>query len=184
MSDVTRVLNSCAPDNPRAAEELLPLVYEELRRLAAAKMAREKPGQTIQATALVHEAWLCLTNNDGTHYKDRQHFFRTAAEVMRRILVDRARRRKTVKHGGGQQRVELDAIQIPAENDDLLLSVNESLEELAKTDPEKAEVVKLRFFVGLTEVETADLLGASPRTVRRHWTYAKAWLSKVYLENR
>lgn len=178
MNEVTRILESVEGGDPKAAEELLPLVYEELRRLAAAKMAMESPGQTLQATALVHEAWIRLSGQRNQHYQNRHFFFGAAAEVMRRILVDRARRRQAARHGGGQERVELDAIEIPAANDELVQGVHEVLDELAKLDPEKAEIVKLRFFVGLSFVEIAALLGVNERTVRRHWTFAKAWMCK------
>src|SRR5687767_10447733 len=150
MSEVTRILGSVDGRDPKAAEELLPLVYEELRRLAAAKMARESPGHTLQATALVHEAWLRLSSQRNQQYQDRGSFFGAAAEVMRRILVDRARRRKAVRHGGGQECVELDAVEIPATDDELVQGIHEVLDQLAKLDPQKAEIVKLRFFVGLS----------------------------------
>ena len=179
MSQVTRILESIASGgDPKAAEELLPVVYEELRRLAAVKMAMERPGQTLQATALVHEAWLRLSGQRNQHYQDRHAFFGAAAEVMRRILVDRARRRKAARHGGGQERVELDAVEIGTANDDLIQGVHETLDQLAKLDPEKAELVKLHFFVGLSFEEIAALLDVNERTVRRHWTFAKAWMCK------
>lgn len=178
MSELTRILGSVDGRDPKAAEELLPLVYEELRRLAAAKMARESPGQTLQATALVHEAWLRLSSQRNQQYQDRGSFFGAAAEVMRRILVDRARRRKAVRHGGGQECVELDAVEIPAADDELVQGIHEVLDQLAKLDPQKAEIVKLRFFVGLSFEEIAALLNVNERTVRRHWTFAKAWMCK------
>src|SRR5262245_4677566 len=178
MSQVTRILQSMEGGDSKAAEELLPVVYEELRRLAAAKMAMESPGQTLQATALVHEAWIRLSGQRNQHYQNRHCFFGAAAEVMRRILVDRARRRHAARHGGGQERVELDAIEIPTVNDDLIQDVHQALDELAKVDSEKAEIVKLRFFVGLSFEEIAALLGVNERTVRRHWTFAKAWMFK------
>lgn len=184
MSEATRILSEYSKEDPRAPEELLPLVYEELRRLAAAKLSNEKPGQTLQATALVHEAWLKMAGEQNQRYENRHHFYSAAAELMRRILVDRARRRKAVRHGGNLQRMELDAIALSfPQNDDLVASVHEALDELAKTDPEKAEVVKLRFFVGLSEAETAGILNTSERTVRRHWRFAKAWLSKSFIED-
>ena len=176
MNEVTRILESIEGGDPKAAEELLPLVYEELRRLAAAKMAMESPGQTLQATALVHEAWIRLSGQRNQHYQNRHCFFGAAAEVMRRILVDRARRRQAARHGGGQERVELDAVEIATTNDELIQGVHEALDELAKLDAEKAEIVKLRFFVGLSFEEIAALLGVNERTVRRHWTFAKAWM--------
>jgi RNA polymerase sigma factor (TIGR02999 family) len=156
----------------------LPLVYDELRRLAAAKLARESPGQTLQATALVHEAWMRLSGQNNQEYKDRHVFFGAAAEVMRRILVDRARRRQAARHGGGRERVELDAIEIPEGNDEQVRAVHEVLDRLANLDAEKAEIVKLHFFVGLSFEEIATLLEVNERTVRRHWTFAKAWMCK------
>jgi RNA polymerase sigma factor (TIGR02999 family) len=179
MSEVTRILESVRTGgNLKAAEELLPLVYEELRRLAAGKMALEPPGQTLQATALVHEAWIRLSGQRNQHYENRQCFFGAAAEAMRRILVDRARRRQAARHGGGLERVDLDAIEVPKADDDLIQAVNQALDELAKVDAEKAEIVKLRFFVGLNFEEIAALLNVNERTVRRHWTFAKAWMCK------
>ena len=178
MTQVTRILESVQAGDPKAAEQLLPLVYDELRRLAASKMAMEAPGQTLQATALVHEAWVRLSGQRHQNYQNRHCFFGAAAEVMRRILVDRARRRKAMRHGGDQERVELDAIEIPDANDDLVQSVPEVLDQLAKLDPEKAEIVKLRFFVGLSFEEIAALLNVNERTVRRHWTFTKAWMCK------
>lgn len=138
----------------------------------------ESPGQTLQATALVHEAWIRLSGQRNQHYQNRHCFFGAAAEVMRRILVDRARRRQAARHGGGQERVELDAVEIPVADDALIQDVHETLDELAKLDPQKAEIVKLRFFVGLSFDEIAALLGVNERTVRRHWTFAKAWMCK------
>jgi RNA polymerase sigma factor (TIGR02999 family) len=178
MNQVTRIMESIEGGDPNAAEQLLPLVYDELRRLAAAKMAMESPGQTLQATALVHEAWIRLSAQRNQHFQNRQCFFGAAAEVMRRILVDRARRRKAARHGGGQERVELDAIEIPASDDELVQAVHEVLDQLAKLDPEKAEIVKLHFFVGLSFEEIAALMSVNERTVRRHWTFAKAWMCK------
>lgn len=179
MSEVTRILESIEGGDPTAAADLLPLVYEELRKLAASRMAMESPGQTLQATALVHEAWIRLSGQRSQHFQNRHCFFGAAAEVMRRILVDRARRRKAVRHGGGQERVEFDAVEIPAVDDKLIQEVHEALDELAKVDPEKAEIVKLRFFVGLSFEEIAALVGVNERTVRRHWTFAKAWMCKA-----
>jgi RNA polymerase sigma factor (TIGR02999 family) len=176
MSDMTRVLNA-ATNDPKTAEELLPLVYEELRRLAANKMAQQTPGQTLQATALVHEAWLRLHANEPARWQSWQHFFAAAALAMRHVLIDRARRKLSARRGGDWQRVELDVVEasIPTE-DERLLKIDAALDELARIAPEKAEVVKLRFFVGLAENETAELLHLSPRTVERYWSYAKAWL--------
>jgi RNA polymerase sigma factor (TIGR02999 family) len=164
-------------EGPRAADELFPLIYEELRRLAASKMANEAPGQTLQPTALVHEAWLKLAGSGRDRFEGRAHFFAAAAEAMRRILIDRARHRLRARHGGGQERVALDGAELAApQSDERLLEMHEALDQLAAENPVKANVVKLRFFVGLSERETADVLGVSERTVERHWAYAKAWL--------
>jgi len=177
MSDVTRILDRIRQGDPGAAAELLPLVYEELRKLAAAKMAREAPGQTLQATALVHEAWLRLGGEDQPAWQNRAHFLAAAAEAMRRILVESARRKLRLKRGGGGERVELheSAIERPAE-DEKILQVHEALEILSAEDPEKAQIVKLRFFVGLSHEEIAALLGVNEKTVRRHWEVAKVRL--------
>jgi RNA polymerase sigma factor (TIGR02999 family) len=176
MSEVTQVLEAMSRGDARAAEELLSLVYAELRRLAAAKMAHEAPGQTLQATALVHEAWLRLGGDAQPAWQNRGHFFAAAGEAMRRILVENARRKLRLKRGGGQECVELDsAIQAPIE-DEKLLQVSDALELLELEDPEKAEVVKLRFFVGLNNHEIAALLGVNEKTVRRHWELAKVRL--------
>jgi len=163
---------------PKAADQLLPLVYQELRKLAAHKMAGEPPGQTLQPTALVHEAWLKLVGQEDRKWQDRNHFFAASAEAMRRILVDNARRKRTQRHGGGQRRVELDDIRLAVENDDLLLAVNDVLEKLAATDKQKAELVKLRYFVGMTIEEAAQVLDISEPMAKRHWAYARAWLSE------
>ena len=177
MSDVTRLLNAVEQGEPKAAEELLPLVYQELRKLAAAKMALQPEGQTLQATALVHEAWLRLAGGPIRQYASRRHFFSAAAQAMRHLLIERARRKLRERHGGALQRVDADDVAIAAPADDeLLLQINTALEELTLLAPEKAEVVKLRFFVGLDEKEIAELLNLSPRTVERYWSYAKAWL--------
>ena len=177
MSDVTRILESIEHGDPKAADELLPLVYGELRRLAAAKMAREAPGQTLQPTALVHEAWLRLGADAQPNWQNRSHFLAAAAEAMRRILVESARRKLRLKRGGRQERVELEesAIAAPAE-DEKILQVHEALNTLATEDPQKAEIVKLRFFVGLGHDEIAALLGVNEKTVRRHWEVAKVRL--------
>jgi RNA polymerase sigma factor (TIGR02999 family) len=176
---VTQILNASREDDARAANELLSLVYEELRRLAAAKMASEAPGQTLQATALVHEAWLRLTSDEKRKWNDRTHFFVAAAEAMRRILVDNARRKRAQRHGGGQQRVEIPEIASAVmETDDKMLAVNEALEKLAAQDQQKAELVKLRYFVGMTIDEAAEVLGISSGTAKRHWAYARAWLAQ------
>ena len=177
MNDVTQLLNTAGQSDPRAAQELLSLVYEELRRLAAAKMASEAPGQTLQPTALVHEAWLRLAGGENRKWNDRTHFFAAAAEAMRRILVDNARRKRTERHGGAQQRVEMPEIaSAVTENDDKVLAVNEALEKFAALDPQKAELVKLRYFVGMTLEQAAEALGISERTAKRYWAFARAWL--------
>lgn len=177
MSDVTLLLNAIEAGDPKAADELLPLVYEELRRLAAAKMAQEKPGQTLQATALVHEAWLRLAGGDRQSWDSRRHFFAAAAESMRRILVEKARRRLRIRHGGGLERVDVDDVEIPAGvREEQLVAMDEALARLEREDPNRAEVVKLRYFVGLTNRETAEAMGLSEATVERHWSFAKAWL--------
>ncbi len=177
MSDVTRLLNAVEQGDPKAAEELLPLVYEELRTLAAARMMQQPEGQTLQATALVHEAWLRLVDGPTRQYASRRHFFCAAAQAMRHLLIERARRKLRERHGGLLQRVPFDDLDIAAPADDeQLIQVDAALEELALLAPEKAEVVKLRFFVGLNEQEIGELLNLSPRTVERYWSYAKAWL--------
>jgi len=179
VNDVTKLLNAAAQANSLAANELLTLVYEELRRVAAAKMALEAPGQTLQPTALVHEAWIRLAGDERRRWNDRTHFFATAAEAMRRILVDNARRKRAVRHGGGQQRVAMPEFgPVVLENHDKLLAVNEALEKFAALEPQKAELVKLRFFVGMTTPEAADVLGLSVATASRHWAYARAWLAR------
>ena len=177
MSDVTRILDRVQQGDAKAAQELLPLVYEELRRLAAQKMAREAPGQTLQPTALVHEAWLRLGGEDQPAWQNRAHFLAAAAEAMRRILVENARRKLRLKRGGGHERVELheSGIEAPAD-DEKVLQVHEALEALAVEDPEKAQIVKLRFFVGLSHDEIAALLRVNEKTVRRHWELAKVRL--------
>ena len=177
MNDVTQILEAVSRGEAKAANELLSLVYEELRRLAAAKMASEAPGQTLQPTALVHEAWLRLTNDEKRKWNDRTHFFAAAAEAMRRILVDNARRKRAERHGGGQQRVEMPEIASAVmETDDKVLAVNEALEKFAVLDPQKAELVKLRYFVGMTIEQAAEALGISERTAKRYWAFARAWL--------
>ena len=178
MSNVTQILSAIEHGDAQAAGELLPLVYEELRRLAAHKMANEIPGQTLQPTALVHEAWLRLVGKDGhAQFKSRGHFFGAAAEAMRRILIENARRKQAQRHGGGQQRVDLQGIEIATEvKSDELLALNDALDKFARMDPAKAELVKLRYFVGLTIEEAAEILGISPPTAKRHWTFARAWL--------
>ena len=178
MSDLTRVLDRAQNGDSQAAEELLPLVYDELRRVAAARMANGAPGHTLQPTALVHEAWLRLLGKDGeARFQNRTHFFAAAAEAMRHILIDRARRKQALRHGGGQQQVDADELEIAAPaDDDELLAVNAALERLAQADPPKAELVKLRYFVGLTIEEAAAALGISEPTAKRRWALARAWL--------
>lgn len=177
MSDVTRILEAIEQGQPKAADELLPLVYDELRKLAAHKMAHLPPGQTLQATALVHEAWLRLIGNEPVHWNSRGHFFSAAAEAMRRILIERARKKSARKHGGGLERVDLDQVDIALDTDDeLLLLLNEALEEFQEKDPTAAELIKLRFFGGLPNHQAAQLLGVSERTAKRSWAYARAWL--------
>jgi RNA polymerase sigma factor (TIGR02999 family) len=177
MNEVTQVLNAVGRGQAQAAD-LLPLVYEELRKLAAHKMAHEPAGQTLQPTALVHEAWLRLVDKDGqSQFDNRAHFFGAAAEAMRRILIDRARRKQAQRHGGAQQRLDIQEVDIAAEpRDDELLAVNDALDKFAARDPAKAELVKLRYFVGLSLAEAADILGISEPTAKRHWAFARAWL--------
>jgi RNA polymerase sigma factor (TIGR02999 family) len=178
LSDITRILESIDQGDPKAADELLPLVYGELRKLAAAKMAHESPHQTLQPTALVHEAWLRLLGNDNPPFANRAHFFAAAAEAMRRILIDNARRKQALRHGGGQQRVDMDGIAELAApcDDDELLAVNEALDKLAAQNRSEAELVKLRYFVGMTLEEAAAALGISARTADNYWAHARAWL--------
>jgi RNA polymerase sigma factor (TIGR02999 family) len=177
MSEVTRILTAIEQGEARAGEELLPLVYDELRRLAASHLAHEAPGQTLQATALVHEAWLRLAGAPDCKWAGEKHFFGAAAQAMRRILIENARRKQRQKRGGGGERVELEQIEVaqPVPSDDLL-ALDEALTELAQCDPQSAELVQLRFFAGLTQQQAADLLGISRRTADRTWAYARAWL--------
>lgn len=177
MAKVGEIRKGTGGDVPMAPEELLLLAYEELRRLATSKMAGQPPGQTLQATALVHEAWLKLAASNAAPWQDRQHFFRTAAEAMRQILIDRARRRLRVRHGGNAERVDLADVEIavPA-REEVLLQLDEALEELKASCPERAEIVTLRFFGGFEEAEIASLLNLSERSVQRQWSYARAWL--------
>jgi RNA polymerase sigma factor (TIGR02999 family) len=177
VSDVTQILARAGQGDFDAAKELMPLVYDELRKLAAQKMAREAAGQTLQPTALVHEAWLRLGGDQQPAWQNRAHFFGAAAEAMRRILVETARRKKRLRHGGNQERLDIDAIDLPADiEDDKVLLVDEALNDLAAIDPDQAQVVKLRFFAGFSNAETAAALGVSEKTVQRYWTHAKAWL--------
>lgn len=185
MSDVTRILSQIEEGDPRAAEQLLPLVYDELRKLAAAKLAHEKPGQTLQATALVHEAYLRLVcGNQGQEWKNRGHFFAAAAEAMRRILVEQARRKEGPKAGGGRCRIELSHVEpeLPGPNLDLL-ALNEALNRLETMDARAAELIKLRFFIGMTIEQAADLLEISVSTAKSEWAYAKNWLRAEMLQS-
>ena len=178
MSDVTRILSAIEDGDPQAAEQLLPLVYEELRKLAAQKMAQEKPGQTLQATALVHEAYIRLVDTEkAQHWSSRGHFFGAAAEAMRRILIEQARRKSGPEAGGGLHRVEMSHVHPEIQKPDLdLLALNEALDRLACEHPRAAELVKLRFFAGLTNEQAATLLGVTARSAYADWAYAKSWL--------
>lgn len=177
MSEATLMLQAIGRGDTLAAEQLLTLVYGELRRLAAFKMSQEAPGQTLQPTALVHEAWLRLIGGANPTYENRAHFFRVAAEAMRRILIDRARRKHTQRHGGACERVDFDEIDVAAPDaDDQLLAVNEALEKLAHEHPQQAELVKLRYFAGMTSEETAQILGISVSTAKNYWAFSRAWL--------
>ena len=177
MNEVTRILERVQHGDAQAAEELLPLVYEELRRLAAAKMAHERPGHTLQATALVHEAWLRLAGAEQPNWNGRTHFFGAAAEAMRRILIESARRKLAGRHGGGQIRQAIEEVEIaaPSKAEDVLL-LSDALEKFRARDEAKAELVKLRYFIGLTLEETAEMLGISLATAKRWWTFSRAWL--------
>jgi RNA polymerase sigma factor (TIGR02999 family) len=178
MTDVTRILSAIEQGDPSAAEQLLPLLYDELRRLATQRLAQEKPGQTLQATALVHEAYLRLVDSENVQrWNSRGHFFAAAAEAMRRILVENARRKLRIKHGGGRQRAPLDEIALPVDDQaEQLLHLNDALAELARQEPVKAELVKLRYFAGLSLEETAAFLNISSATAKRYWAVARAWL--------
>jgi len=177
MSEVTRILEAMEQGDSQAGDQLLPLVYEELRKLAAARMAREQPGQTLQATALVHEAWLRLVGSGENLWNGRGHFFAAAAEAMRRILVERARKKARHRHGGQMERVDLEHVTLATEdNEATVVAIHEALEKLAAQSPQKAEIVKLRYFTGFGHAETAKVLGLSEATVRRHWVYARSWL--------
>jgi RNA polymerase sigma factor (TIGR02999 family) len=171
------ILKAMHPDEIQTTEQLLPLVYAELRRLAAHKMASENPGQTLQPTALVHEAWLKLGGEQNRQWRNRNHFFAAAAEAMRRILTDNARRKLRVRHGGNLQRVNLEDCATAADSEaDHILAVSEALEKLARLDPQRAELVKLRYFVGLSFAQAAEVLGVSEPTAKRYWSFARAWL--------
>jgi RNA polymerase sigma factor (TIGR02999 family) len=181
MSDVTQILNALQRGEHQSTDELLPLVYAELRKLASARLAHEAPGQTIQATELVHEAYLRLVGlSSGQNWEGRRHFFAAAAEAMRRILIDRARRKQRLKHGGHLDRVDFEEIEVPsAPPNDELLAVDDALAELARVDAPAAELVKLRFFVGLTQAQAAEIVGVSTRTADNIWAFARAWLYKA-----
>ena len=185
MTELTQILSAVSDGHSKRADQILPLVYSELRRLAKQKMAHEPAGHTLQATALVHEAWLRLIGPHEVNWNGRNHFFSAAAEAMRRILVEHARRKLARKHGGGQARIDIDEAEIPDERSpDKLLCVHEALDELAADAPLQAEVVKLRFFVGMSHAEIAEVLGVSEKTSKRYWTHAKAWLSQRIQESR
>jgi RNA polymerase sigma factor (TIGR02999 family) len=180
MSEVTQLLSAIDAGDPRAAEQLLPLLYEELRKLAVVRMANEKPGQTLQPTALVHEAWLKIAGDGQQHFANRRHFFKAAASAMQQILIDIARRKQRLKHGANQLGDELHesriATSVPSAE---LLAVSDALAALALEDPQAAEVVQLRYFVGMSVAEISTTLGVAPRTVDRHWAFARAWLKRT-----
>ena len=177
MSKSTEKSEKKVPGNNPSPEELLALVYNELRRLAEHKLAHEIPGQTLQATALVHEAWLRLTREGGYKFESKAHFFNAAAEAMRRILIERARRRQTVRHGGGYVRIELEEdLLVSPGSDDLLLILDEAMNKLAQEHPRQAEAVKLRYFTGMTHEQIAEALGISPATAKNYWAFSRAWL--------
>ena len=183
--DITHILHSIEGGDDHASEQLLPLVYRELRQQAARQMVKENPGHTLQPTALVHEAYLRLLGDAGQHWENRRHFFAAAAEAMRRILVENARRKQRQRHGGEWKRVDLAGLDVAvtAEDDQLLL-VNEALAKLEKEDPESAELIKLRFFVGLPNIQAAKILNMSERTAKRNWAYARAWLFEEITRNK
>lgn len=179
MHDATQLLEAAETGDPSASEKLLSVLYDELRRLAASKMAREAPGHTLQPTALVHEAWLKLVGAQNPKFENRAHFFSAAAEAMRRILIDRARRKLALRHGGSLERVDMDGQEWAAPAaDEQLLAVHEALDKLAQDHPIQAEVVKLRYFVGVTNEEAAQVLGVSVGTVRNYWAFARTWIFK------
>ena len=186
MPDLTHLLNAIEAGEPKAADQLLPLVYEELRKLAFAKLAQEKSGQTLQATALVHEAWMRLVGSDEQKlWHGRGHFFGAAAEAMRRILVDRARQKARLRHGGGLQRVDLEHVNLATQDsDETVLAMNDALDALARQSPQKAEIVKLHYFTGMEYPEIARALGLSLSTVERHWAYARSWLYRELKKKR
>jgi RNA polymerase sigma factor (TIGR02999 family) len=183
MSDVTQMLQAVGRGEARATEDLLPLVYDELRRLAAGRMAQEAAGQTLQATALVHEAWLRLVSDGERTWQNRAHFFGAAAEAMRRILIENARRKSRLKRGGDRVRVDISELNLAEPTpDDRILLINEALERLEAEDPERARIVVMKFFGGLTNQEVAETVGVTERTVERHWAFAKAWLFRSIQE--
>ncbi len=180
VNEVTLLLNAISRGEGGAAEELMPLVYDELRRLAAARMALESESQTLQPTALVHEAWLRLVGNGDRTWKNRAYFFAAAAEAMRRILIERARRKARLKHGGGQQRLNIEELELSETTpDEKILLIDEALQQLEREQPEQGRIVVLKFFGGLTNKEVAEALGIGERTVDRHWVFAKAWLYRA-----
>ncbi len=177
MSDVTLILDAINRGESQASEQLLPLVYDELRKIAAVRMARESPGQTLQPTALVHEAWLRMMKDEDQTWQNRSFFFHAAAEAMRRILIENARRKGALKHGGGQERLNVDDLELGAAlPDEKVLMVNAALEQLEQAHPERAKIVVLKYFGGLTNEEVGKTLGIGERTVYRHWLWAKVWL--------
>jgi RNA polymerase sigma factor (TIGR02999 family) len=179
VSDVTHILDRVRDGDPKAADELLPLIYDELRKLAAAKMAKEYPGQTLQPTALVHEAWLRLTGDQSQNWNGRAHFFGAAAEAMRRILIDSARRKQAQRHGGGLERITVDRVELPIpDQSEEWIELDEALTKLESLDPQKAQLIKLRYFVGLGLEEAAATLSISIPTASRWWSYGRAWLAK------
>ena len=179
VPEVTQLLDAIGAGNPKAAEELLPLVYQELRRLAAARMSALPPGQTLQATALVHEAYVRLTGSEPQEWNGRGHFFSAAAEAMRRILVERARQKASQKRGGGLKRVDLDSVDVASDsNSDVLLALDEALQRYRLKDPQGAELIKLRFFIGVPNHQAAALLGIPERSAKRTWAFARAWLMR------
>jgi RNA polymerase sigma factor (TIGR02999 family) len=185
MNDITLALQQMREGSAAASDELLPLVYDELRRLAGIRMAQESAGQTLQPTALVHEAWLQLSGSGGRNWQNRAHFFGAAADAMRRILIDKARRKARRKHGGGQSRLNIDELELAQTSpDDNVLLINESVEALEKEDPEQARIVVLKFFAGLTNEEAAESLGVSERTVRRQWECAKARIFQWIIDSK
>jgi RNA polymerase sigma factor (TIGR02999 family) len=180
VSDVTQILTAIEQGDAKAADKLLPLVYEELRKLAAHRMANEAAGQTLQPTALVHEAWMRLVGRGNPKFQNRAHFFAAAAEAMRRVLIDNARRKRALRHGGGQQRVNFEQAELAsAIDDEQLLAVNEALDKLAEQNKVEAELVKLRYFVGMTIEEAAEVLDMSARTADNYWAHARAWLFRA-----